>query len=117
MHALSHAAGRLHEKKLHHGTLNAIFLPHILRFHEGAAPEKYVRLRQAMGLKTSADLGDAIQDLNNAIGIPKTLSDIGLTTADAPGIVANALEDLAHSGNPREMTADDYAKVYEIALG
>tara|TARA_R110002073_G_scaffold55208_7_gene141650 strand:- start:1954 stop:3087 length:1134 start_codon:yes stop_codon:yes gene_type:complete len=117
VHALSHAAGRLHEKKLHHGTLNAIFLPHILRFHDGAADEKYVRLRLAMGLKPKADLGDAIQDLNDAIGIPKTLSDIGLTAADGPGIVEYALKDLAHFGNPRTMTADDYAKVYEIALG
>jgi 4-hydroxybutyrate dehydrogenase len=36
---------------------------------------------------------------------------------DPPGVVAVALEDLAHSGNPRPMEADDYAKVYETALG
>lgn len=117
VHALSHAAGRLHEKKLHHGTLNAVFLPHILRFHEGAAEEKYARLRSTMGLKPGADLADAIQDLNDAIGIPKTLSDMGLTAQDGPGIVEYALKDLAHSGNPRPMSADDYEKVYQIALG
>ncbi|MBY9066208.1 iron-containing alcohol dehydrogenase [Hyphomonas sp. WL0036] len=117
VHALSHAAGRLHEKKLHHGTLNAVFLPHILRFHNGAADEKYARLRQVMGLKAGADLADAIQDLNDAIGIPKTLSAMGLAASDGPGIVEYALKDLAHFGNPKPMSADDYAKVYEIALG
>ncbi|WP_034792487.1 iron-containing alcohol dehydrogenase [Hyphomonas beringensis] len=117
VHALSHAAGRLHEKKLHHGTLNAIFLPHILRFHEGAADAKYARLRQAMGLKPGADLAEAIEELNADIGIPATLSAIGLTAEDGPGIVDNALKDLAHFGNPKPMSADDYAKVYEIALG
>jgi len=117
VHALSHAAGRLEQKKLHHGTLNAVFLPHILRFHHGAADAKYVRLRQVMGLKPGADLADAIQDLNNTIGIPKNLTAMGLAASDAPGIVDYALKDLAHFGNPRPMSADDYAKVYETALG
>lgn len=116
VHALSHAAGRLHEKKLHHGTLNAVFLPHILRFHNGAAEDKYARLRQVMGLKPGADLADAIQDLNDAIGIPKTLGAMGLASSDGPGVVEYALKDLAHFGNPRSMSADDYAKVYETAL-
>lgn len=116
VHALSHAAGRLQDKKLHHGTLNAVFLPHILRFHNGAADEKYARLRQAMGLKPGADLADAIQDLNAAIGIPKNLSAMGLSGSDGPGIVEYALNDLAHAGNPRPMSADDYARVYETAL-
>ena len=116
VHALSHAAGRLEQKKLHHGTLNAVFLPHILRFHQGAADAKYVRLRQVMGLKPGADLADTIQDLNNTIGIPKNLTAMGLAASDAPGIVDYALKDLAHFGNPRPMSADDYAKVYETAL-
>jgi 4-hydroxybutyrate dehydrogenase len=117
VHALSHGAGRLHEKKLHHGTLNAIFLPHILRFHEGAADAKYARLREAMRLKQGADLADAIARLNEDLGLPSTLKEIGLGMEDAQGIVEFALEDLAHSGNPKPMEADDYAKVYEAALG
>jgi len=117
VHALSHAAGRLHDKKLHHGTLNAVFLPHILRFHAGAADEKYARLRQAMGLKPGADLADAIEALNEDIGIPKALKTLGLGMEDAQGVVDYALKDLAHFGNPKPMSADDYAKVYETALG
>jgi alcohol dehydrogenase class IV len=117
VHALSHAAGRLHDKKLHHGTLNAVFLPHILRFHEGAADAKYARLRQAMGLKEGADLADAIAKLNEDLGIPATLKPLGLSMEDAQGVVDFALKDLAHFGNPQPMSADDYAKVYEIALG
>ena len=116
VHALSHAAGRLEEKRLHHGTLNAVFLPHILRFHHGAADDKYARLRSVMGLKEGADIADAIQTLNGDIGIPANLSAMGLGAEDGQGIVDYALKDLAHFGNPKEMTADDYAKVYETAL-
>jgi 4-hydroxybutyrate dehydrogenase len=54
-----------------------VFLPHILRFHEGAADAKYVRSGRSMGLKPGADLADAIQDLNNSIGIPKNLKGDG----------------------------------------
>lgn len=117
VHALSHAAGRLQDRQLHHGTLNAVFLPHILRFHHGAADVKYARLRQVMGLPEGADLADAIAALNQEIGIPANLSSMGLTAADGPGIVDYALKDLAHLGNPRPMSADDYGRIYELALG
>lgn len=116
VHALSHAAGRLKEKKLHHGTLNAIFLPHLLRFNEGAAPEKYSRLKFAMGLPQSADLGDEIAKLNEEIGIPNTLSAIGVDASDGPGIVEYALNDLAHRGNARPADQGDYERIFEQAL-
>ncbi len=116
VHALSHAAGRLKEKKLHHGTLNAIFLPHLLRFNEGAAPEKYERLKFAMGLSQNADLGDEIAKLNEAIGIPTTLSSIGVEMSDGPGIVEFALNDLAHRGNAKPADQGDYERIFELAL-
>lgn len=116
VHALSHAAGRLKEKKLHHGTLNAIFLPHLLRFNDGAAPEKYERLRFAMGLASTADLGDAVARLNDDLGIPSTLSAIGVDASDGPGIVEFALNDLAHEGNARPAEQGDYERIFEQAL-
>lgn len=117
VHALSHAAGRLHEKRLHHGTLNAIFLPHLLREHQGHADEKYGRLREVMGLKAGSDLSEAIESLNADIGIPKTLSEIGLEASDGPGIVEYAQKDLAHYGNPKPLDAADYERIYTAALG
>jgi 4-hydroxybutyrate dehydrogenase len=117
VHALSHAAGRLPEPALHHGTLNAVFLPHILRFNAGVADEKYARIRRAMGLAASADLADAIQALNDAIGIPANLSAMGLSSAHADGVVEYALKDMAHFSNPRTATADDYHRIYAAALG
>lgn len=116
VHALSHAAGRLKEKKLHHGTLNAIFLPHLLRFNEGAAPEKYERLRFAMGLSANADLGDAIAKVNQDLGIPSKLSAIGVESSDGPGIVEFALNDLAHRGNARPAEQSDYERIFEQAM-
>lgn len=117
VHALSHAAGRLKEKRLHHGTLNAIFLPHLLRFNEPAAEAKYERLRYAMGLPAGADIAAAIAKLNDELGVPATLKAIGVEASDGPGIVEYALADLAHRGNAREASQADYEKIFEDALG
>jgi 4-hydroxybutyrate dehydrogenase len=117
VHALSHAAGRLKEPSLHHGTLNAIFLPHVLRFNADVCAEPYARIRRAMGLPPGSDLADAIQGVNDAIGIPANLSLLGLSNAHADGIVENALKDLAHLTNPRPASADDYHRLYTAALG
>jgi 4-hydroxybutyrate dehydrogenase len=117
VHALSHAAGRLHEKKLHHGTLNAMFLPHVLRFNAGAAPEKETAIALAMGLSSASGLADFVADLNANLGIPRTLRELGLSEEDEAGIVENALKDLAHATNVKPVTAEDYAALYRVALG
>jgi 4-hydroxybutyrate dehydrogenase len=116
VHALSHAAGRLKSPSLHHGTLNAIFLPHVMRFNSGTRPEAEARIRDALGLRAGQDMADALQDLNNKLGIPANLSALGLSNDHADGIVANALIDIAHLSNPRKASADDYHALYAAAL-
>ncbi len=59
IHALSHALGALKEPSLHHGTLNAILLPPVLRFNAPVAAAKYARLAEAIGLPAGADLAKA----------------------------------------------------------
>ena len=50
VHALSHPTGGLKGYRLHHGTLNAVYLPAVLRFNEPAVGEKYKRVAQLLGL-------------------------------------------------------------------
>ena len=77
VHALSHALGSLKEPRLHHGTLNAVLLPAVLRFNADHVGDKYRRLAQAMGLAADADLAVFIEDLNGRIGLPKSLQGDG----------------------------------------
>ena len=115
VHALSHASGRLPGLRLHHGTLNAMFLPPVLRFSEGVAPEKYARLKRCFGIAASADLADAVSELNAKLGIPQTLSSLGVTGDMVPDIVSYALTDLAHLTAVKKPDADQYeALVAEI---
>src|SRR6478735_9752784 len=63
VHALSHPLGGLKQVSLHHGTLNAVLLPAVLRFNAPAAEAKYARIRQALGLAPDADLAEWIAGL------------------------------------------------------
>jgi 4-hydroxybutyrate dehydrogenase len=118
VHALAHAAGAIKALNLHHGTLNAIFLPHVMRINRGAAPDKEDRLRAVLGLPAGACLGDAIQAVNDAIGIPPNLSALGVSeAAHGAAIVAGALADLAHFTNPRPLAQGDYEALVVAALG
>jgi 4-hydroxybutyrate dehydrogenase len=116
VHAMSHAVGRRHDLRAHHGTLNAVILPTVLRFNDGTSPERYARLRQAMGLDPGADLARAVEMRNAAIGLPGGLAAMGVTRDLIPDLVPHALADLAHLGNPRKASAEDYARMFESAL-
>ena len=116
VHAMSHSAGRLPEKHLHHGTLNAVTLPAVLRFNHGTAPEKYERLRMMMGLAPTADLAEAIEQMNADIGLPPSLSAMGVAPSDLDELVRYAALDLSGRTNPRQAGADDYRKLFEECL-
>src|SRR3984893_2751196 len=78
VHALSHPLGSLKDLKLHHGTLNAIFLPPVLRFNRSVVGDKYARLAETMALPAGVDGADAIAALNKPLGLPTTLRDMGV---------------------------------------
>jgi 4-hydroxybutyrate dehydrogenase len=109
VHALSHALGGLREPSLHHGTLNAILLPPVLRFNEAHVGDKVKRLNAALGLAAGADLAAGIEALNNRLNIPKGLKTLGVPAETLPWVIERALEDHSHATNPRPVTRDDYA--------
>lgn len=116
VHAMSHAAGRLAEPRLHHGTLNAVILPAVLRFNMGTAPEKYERLAEAMNLPKGADLADAVSGRNQALGLPGGLGEMGITEAMIADLVPHAVADLSNRTNPRPADAAAYAGLFATAL-
>ena len=66
VHSLSHALGGLSHLKLHHGTLNAILMPAVIRFNADHVGEKLARLNTAMGLAFATDLAGELTELNRA---------------------------------------------------
>jgi 4-hydroxybutyrate dehydrogenase len=111
VHGLSHALGSLKEPSLHHGTLNAVLLPPVLRYNAGHAGDKYERLAVAMGLAPGADLAAFIEELNARIGMPADLSSMGVTEGVVADIAAKSERDHSTATNPRKVTAQDYASI------
>ncbi|OEC32676.1 4-hydroxybutyrate dehydrogenase/hypothetical protein [Pseudomonas cuatrocienegasensis] len=117
VHAMSHAVGRLHELNLHHGTLNALMLPAVLRFNQAHVGDKYQRLKRAMGLPAQADLADFISDLNQRLGLPANLRQMGVSEAHLDGLAEHAMADLNSMTNPRKPTAQDYDGLFKDVMG
>ncbi len=116
VHAMSHAAGRIARLNLHHGTLNAVFLPAVLRFNAPECGDKYERLSLAIGLAPEADLADAVAAMNADIGLPAGLGAMGVEEDDIPELIAYAQKDLSARTNPRQASADDFEMMIRQSL-
>ena len=123
VHSLSHSLGGINPK-LHHGTLNAMFLPAVIAFNAQApAMQKELRLArmaQAMGLPESAKpaqtIGDAIQAMNARLGLPSGLASMGVSALQFDDIIQGAIADHSHKTNPREASADDYRVMLQASM-
>jgi 4-hydroxybutyrate dehydrogenase len=116
VHALSHALGGLTDLKLHHGTLNAILMPPVLRFNAPEIGGKLGRLKAAMGLPQVADLARELDALNRRLAIPVGLTELGVTSAHTDWVIERALADHSHATNPRTASAGDYRRLLDEAM-
>ncbi len=116
VHSLSHALGAIKEPSLHHGTLNAVLLPPVLRANRPHTQDKFERLLAAMGLPADGDLPGEIERLNARLGIPATLSAMGVTAAMVPRVVEGALADHSHATNPFQPSASQYGEILATVM-
>lgn len=118
VHALSHPLGGL-PGALHHGTLNAVLLPHVLRFNASAIGAVLPALAQAMGMPggDADSIAAAITAMNRDIGLPATLGAMGVAADALPAIAAAAMRDHHHLTNPRRATEAEYLALLRTAHG
>lgn len=119
VHSLSHALGGINPK-LHHGTLNAIFLPAVITFNREAetvrSENKLERLAQAMALPDGQTVEQAIAAKTAELGLPTGLSALGVTHDLFELVIEGALTDHSHRTNPRVASRDDYMTILEQSM-
>ncbi|MDR3004733.1 MAG: iron-containing alcohol dehydrogenase [Acidovorax sp.] len=119
VHSLSHSLGGINPR-LHHGTLNAMFLPAVVQFNAGAdsvqREQRLEKMAHAMGLASASDIPAAIRDMNARLGLPSGLAAMGVETDWYAPVIAGALKDHCHATNPRLASAEDYEAMLESSM-
>jgi alcohol dehydrogenase class IV len=119
VHSLSHSLGGV-DPRLHHGTLNAMFMPAVIAFNANAESmvkeRRLQRMAHAMGLASTSDIGVAIKDMNARLGLPSGLAEMGVDASQFDQIITGALADHCHKTGPRLATADDYRTMLSQAM-
>ena len=123
VHSLSHSLGGVNPR-LHHGTLNAMFLPAVLAFNASAESmqreKRLQRMAQAIGIGScdtrGTELAEALRELNARLGLPSGLAAMGVTADLFERVIDGAMADHCHKTNPRLATRDDYREMLQASM-
>ncbi|EGP5686663.1 lactaldehyde reductase [Enterococcus faecium] len=108
-----------------HGVACAALLPTIMKYNKEYTGEKYREIALVLGLKGASEMSledvrdaacDEIDRLSKAVGIPATISELGVKEADIPAIAEDALRDVCTPGNPRETTVEEIIALYQSLM-
>ena len=112
IHSISHPVGALYN--LHHGTINAVVMPYVLRFNRHAIEGRIESVARYLGISGGFDgfLGFVL-DLRAALNIPENLSQLGVPVDKLDQMASMALRDPTASGNPVPLDETNIARLME----
>ena len=116
VHSLAHPLSSLLDT--HHGLANAVNLPYGMRFNVPGMQAEFKRMALAMGLNDTSPeaLIKHLFELNQLLGLPVKLRDIGVKQAHIETLSDLAFADFCHPNNPRPVTRNDFETLYNEAL-
>ena len=115
IHAMSHPIGAVFNT--HHGTTNAVCMPAVLDLNEPEIRERFDRAAGYLGIDGGYDGFRAfVQEFNDSFGIPRKLSEMGVSADRIDDLVAMALEDPSCGGNPVTLTTENLRKLFEATI-
>ncbi len=119
VHSLSHSLGGVNPR-LHHGTLNAVFLPAVIRFNAQTdsmqKEQRLQRMAEAMGLGSAGDVAEAVRDMSARLGLPPGLRAMGVEASLFERVIEGALADHCHKTNPRLASPENYREMLDASF-
>ncbi|RJG14913.1 iron-containing alcohol dehydrogenase [Massilia cavernae] len=116
MHALAHPLGALYDA--HHGMLNAILMPYVLKANRAAIDTRVAALARYLDLPDPSF--DAFLDwvlaLRAQLGIPHALSALGIDATEAAQVARMAVADGSAATNPIAFSEHEYARIFTDAV-
>ena len=121
VHAMSHPVSAYFD--VPHGVANAILLPTIVEYNALADCGKYLKLFNYISLTPASEaefepfmLVDLLTELNEQLGIPGSLGEVGVTADKFDAMADDAMKSGNIAVNPRSTTKKDVLSLYEKAL-
>ncbi|MGM0983835.1 MAG: iron-containing alcohol dehydrogenase [Pseudomonadota bacterium] len=115
IHAMSHPIGAVFNT--HHGTTNAICMPTVLEFNADKIRARFDMAANYLGIEGGFDGFQAfVQALNDQLGIPRTLSEIGASPDRIDDLAEMAIQDPSCGGNPVTLTVEDLKKLFRQCM-
>ena len=123
VHSMAHQLGAVYDTP--HGVANAILLPTVMRFNGVVCADRFREILINIGRQDAKDLNDQdvintfvwmIQELSKAVGVTQTVRDTGCKEEDIEMLADKAMEDPCKPGNPREVTREDFIRLYHEAM-
>lgn len=123
VHGMAHPLSAWYD--VPHGVACASLLPTVMAFNKEYTGEKYREIAKVLEIKDAETMlldevrdraVEAIQKLSTDVGIPSTISELGVRKEDLPAIAKDALNDVCTPGNPREVTIEEIISLYESLL-
>ena len=120
VHSMAHPLSAVYD--IPHGKACAMLLTAVLKFNAPATGEKYREIARVMGVPNVDAMDEAtyrqaaidvIQKLADDVGIPKSLSEVGVKREDIPFLAESAFNDACTPGNPRDASLEEIIGIYE----
>ena len=123
VHSMAHQLGAVYDTP--HGVANAILLPTVMRFNGEVCADRFREILCNIGRPDAKDLNDQdvintfvwmIEQLSKSVGVTQKVSDVGCKEEDLEMLAQKAMEDPCMPGNPREVTKEDFIRLYKQAM-
>ena len=116
VHSLAHPMSSLLDT--HHGLANAVNLPYGMEFNYKGFENRFYKMGVALGLgsNSAAKVIPYLFELNNELGLPTRLRDIGVEESHVETLSQLAIEDFCHPSNPKPLAKADFEEIYRKAL-